>query len=150
MARDLDAAVEEMVKEGWDEDVARNVRIVRWEREWKWAKNRQTYTRFNTSCLSHINTHSLFHSYIQTPTHTQALIAQREKSKGQAPTGGGQAAKPATAAAAAAKASAAQQQAKKKQQAQQQGGKESQPPIPPAKKEDVVFEITEADLQKVR
>ena len=28
MARDLDAAVEEMVKEGWDEDVARNVRIV--------------------------------------------------------------------------------------------------------------------------
>ena len=27
MARDLDAAVEEMVKEGWDEDVARNVRI---------------------------------------------------------------------------------------------------------------------------
>ena len=25
MARDLDAAVEEMVKEGWDEEVARNV-----------------------------------------------------------------------------------------------------------------------------
>jgi hypothetical protein len=89
MARDLDAAVEEMVKEGWDEEVARS-----------------------------------------------ALLAQREKTTGQkAPPllAQPQAKKPAAPTAAAAAGA-------------KEGGGE--PPIKPAKHEDVVFEVTEADLQK--
>ncbi len=89
MARDLDAAVEEMVKEGWDEDVAR-----------------------------------------------QALLAQREKTKGVPATKAAAAAAPAKKAAAPAAAA-------------QQPKKPAEPPIKPAAHGDVVFEVTEADLQKL-
>lgn len=91
MARDLDAAVEEMAKEGWDEEVARS-----------------------------------------------ALLAQREKTTGQ-------------------KAPPSLQTAAPKKQAGEGkkvegggGGKGGEPPIKPARREDVVFEVTEAELQKVR
>ncbi|GAB5032095.1 thioredoxin [Nannochloropsis oceanica] len=98
MARDLDAAVEEMVKEGWDEDVAR-----------------------------------------------QALLAQREKSKNTPAA----AVTVATTTAAAPTPTPPASAAKKPAAPAKKKAGPAKPSVLAVKREDVVFESTEADLQSL-